>query len=444
MATAGENDYELECAICTEILRDTRMLQCGHCFCKLCLETIAEDHPQGSVTCCKCDYVTDTNGKAGIDKLREVKYITDLADIKRVEVTRQRLIDQQDKVADTELVCGEKDILQYNTGTILSKYTTEDTRQNELTQTIDTNIDTQTVTTPVDKQSPADTPSTPLKHFVKITSFEVGRSIYGLAVDSVRGRLALRGQDMTAPITVYDLKRNQLREMGEWVKGIADGYNKGIAIDTKRERYLLPMEDGSLVTIDMNGSRTGKGRTKVIDQPLHGVCYSDQDLYITSSIDTQTVYVINPKAKGICMDFNCATTFLNPIHVSSGQYDTGDGTKPVIIVSDWSNHCIKLLDYSGNLLYTCGKKGQAGGGDGELYYPLGVCMGSGGRIIVCDCDNNRVVSFYREEDKDRWEVLLDKDELSGQSDLNHVVYDHKHRKLFMLCNFTKINVFKRI
>ena len=182
---------------------------------------------------------------------------------------------------------------------------------------------------------------------IKMGSFHAGGKTFGLAEDSVRERLVVRRQDTTAPITVYDFQGHQLQMLGQEVDGIT-GYNQSIAIDSKRDlyMYMIPMGDGSLVIMDMKG--TVRDRIKVCDRSLHGVSYSDQDMYITSSIDTHQVYVINPNTKLICTDFNCTTTFWNPIHVGSGQYDTGDGTKPVI----WANYEYILPDTITNRLDT--------------------------------------------------------------------------------------------
>ena len=266
---------------------------------------------------------------------------------------------------------------------------------------------------------------------------------------SFRRRLVVRRNDATAPITVYDFYGHQLQVLGKDVKGMAYDrapgsyyYDQGIAIDTKRDLYLLPMVDGSLVTLDMNG--TVKDRMNVTDYSLCGVSYSDQDMYITCSyyVCTKCVHKTDPNTKLTCTLFTPTTKFRFPCHVSSGQYDTGGGMKPVVIVSDWYCQCIKLLDYSGNLLHTYGNELNAGHGSGELDTPWGVCMGPGGRVIVCDHGNNRVVSFYRTENKHGWEVLLDKDKLSGQGFLYYVACGHRSRNLFVGYDSGDITVFE--
>ena len=268
----------------------------------------------------------------------------------------------------------------------------------------------------------------PLKNLKTETNFNAGKNIYGLAVDSVREILVVRRRDTTAPITVYDFQGQQLQVLGKDLEGIAGNAWQGIAIDTKRDLYILPMTKGSLVTMDMNG--TVFDEMKLIDNTLCGVAYCDTDFYVTSSTDPHQVYLIDPNTKQKVASFSPNTTFNHPYNVHSCQFTSGGVTKPVIIVSDYINHCIKVLDMSGHLVHTYGKEGKAGPGYGELYCPYGVCTDPGGRIIVCDRANNRVVSFWSQGDKDKWEVLLDKDKLPGGSS-SSVAYDPVTRRLFV-------------
>ena len=280
----------------------------------------------------------------------------------------------------------------------------------------------------------------PLVNLKKITDLNVGDNICGLTVDSVRERLVVRRMDTTAPITVYDFQGQQLQVLGKDVEGIADGKDKCIAIDTKRNVYILPMENGSLGTMDMNG--TIMDQFKLIDSSLYGAAYCETDFYVTSRLNPHQVYLIDPNTKQKMASFAPNTTFSYPYNVHSCLYSSGSVTKPVIIVSDWNSHCIKVLDMSGHLLHTYGKEGKEGQGDGELYYPWVVCTDPGGRIIVWDRDNGRVVSFWSEGDNDIWEVLLDKDKLPNN---NHptVVCDPVTRRLFVaFSNNTNILVFE--
>ena len=252
---------------------------------------------------------------------------------------------------------------------------------------------------------------TPLTRLENVAKYNVGNNISGLAIDSYRERLVVRRNDTTAPITVYDFQGQQVQVLGKDVEGIAGSNWQGIAIDTKRDLYILPMTNGSLITMDMNG--IVMDTIKVIDKTLYGVTYCETDFYVTSSNNPHQVYLIDPNIKQKVASFSPNTTFRYPYNVHSCEFTSGGVTKPVIVVSDCNNHCIKVLDLSGHLLHTYGKEGKSGWGDGELHNPYGVCTDPGGRIIVGDRDNYRVVSFWSEGDKDKFETLVSKDILSG-------------------------------
>ena len=255
------------------------------------------------------------------------------------------------------------------------------------------------------------TTGAPLTNLKNVAKYNVGNYIYGMAVDSVRERLVVRRNDTTAPITVYDVQGQQLQVLGKDVEGIAGNSDQGIAIDNKRDLYIVPMGDGSLLSMDMNG--TVVDRIKLIQNKLYGAAYCETDFYVTSSTNPDQVYLIDPNTKQKVASFSPNTTFNCPINVHSCQFTSGGVTKPVIVVSDCNNHCIKVLDMSGHLLHTYGKEGEEGQGDGELSYAWGVCTDPGGRIIVGDHYNNRVVSFWSEGDKGKFETLVSKDIFSG-------------------------------
>ena len=74
--------------------------------------------------------------------------------------------------------------------------------------------------------------------------------------------------------------------------------------------------------------------------------------------------------------------FSSPIHcVQSGRY---------LIVSDNTEHCMKVLDREGNFQYKFGKQG---GGDGEFKNPGCLSVDKLGRLIVCDAGNHRIQVF---------------------------------------------------
>ena len=265
----------------------------------------------------------------------------------------------------------------------------------------------------------------PIANLSKISDISVGNGTWGLVVDSVRERFVVRRNETTAPITVYDFRGQQLQVLGKDVEGIAGSGGQGIAIDTKRDLYILPMTNGSLVTIGVNRNVTNK--ITITDKALHGVSYSETDNYVTSSNNTNKVYIINPQNKQI---LTTTETLSSPFNVHCGLITCKCEATPVIVVSNYSNHCIKVLDMSDHLLHTYGKEGQAGQGEGELSYPWGVCTDPGGRIIVCDQANNRVVSFWCKSDKDKWLILLDQDKIPRRYNPT-VACDPVTRRLFV-------------
>jgi len=58
----------LECAICTDLLTDPKMLQCGHTFCAECLQGVYNASGQsGNLRCPNCRAVTPVpNGISGL------------------------------------------------------------------------------------------------------------------------------------------------------------------------------------------------------------------------------------------------------------------------------------------------------------------------------------------------------------------------------------------
>ena len=266
----------------------------------------------------------------------------------------------------------------------------------------------------------------PLTNLKKLTDLNVGNKIYGLAVDSVRERLVARRKDTTAPITVYDFQGQQLQVLGKDVEGIADNCDQDIAIDTKRDLYILPMPGGDLFTMDMNG--TVKDKINVAKINLHGVSYCETDCYITSSCVHHIVYVIDANTKQIVHSFSSDTkSDARPFCVHSSLYISGIEVKPAIFVCNNLINCINIFDLGGKLLKTYSKEGN---GDIELNRPIGACTDPGGRIIVCDQLNYRILSIWSEGSQDKWEILVDK-KTFPEGRYHVLTFDPVSRRLFV-------------
>ncbi len=61
-----------------------------------------------------------------------------------------------------------------------------------------------------------------------------------------------------------------------------------------------------------------------------------------------------------------------------------------ILVSDYTEHCIKVFNPCGILVHEIGQKGAD---LGQFFHPAGICTDSQGNIFVADCMNNRVQMF---------------------------------------------------
>ena len=61
-----------------------------------------------------------------------------------------------------------------------------------------------------------------------------------------------------------------------------------------------------------------------------------------------------------------------------------------LMVSGYSEHCMKVYDRNGNFK---GKFGKQGRGDGEFKNPCCLSMNKSGHLMVCDTGNNRTQVF---------------------------------------------------
>ena len=238
---------------------------------------------------------------------------------------------------------------------------------------------------------------------IQDTLLKRGNSVTGMAYRTEDNKLITR-VNAAKSISVYN-SHGILEKRMSIVEAIKAHNSKlslqGISIDTKRDLYLLPTTDGTLVTMETDGNV--KDTIKVIDAPLHGISYSNHgDIYVTSSGGgvyggTDQVYVVDPNTKQTLQTFKPTTTFNWPLAVHC------DPHKPVIYVADCSNHCIKSLDYTGTLLHTY--TGECAG-DKVLNSPVGMCTDPEGRLLVCDHGNKRVVALQQIDGNVRCETLI--------------------------------------
>ncbi|CAH1796065.1 unnamed protein product [Owenia fusiformis] len=150
----------------------------------------------------------------------------------------------------------------------------------------------------------------------------------------------------------------------------------------------------------------------------NATCKSD-DIYLTRSTDTVHVYnqdgthrrdmkisslrqcrglAVNSRGELVICDTSTKTVY----HVDSAtgkiltKYKPGTlnfslcaavNSEDVVIVSDYSAHCVLGLTRDGNELFRYGTKGS---GQNQLTNPWGLCTDRADNIIVADCGNHRV------------------------------------------------------
>ena len=233
----------------------------------------------------------------------------------------------------------------------------------------------------------------------------VGNTVFDVTFNPATSQVVVKTDDESAPIKVYDLKGNKLTQFGGDIDGLSgDGC---MSLDSHRDLYLAAC-DGHLTTVTMDGQR--KDRIDMEGCELRGVTYiREDDLYVVSVL-IDKVMLIDPRTKEVVRSFGSKGTgpgkFDYPGYISTYT----DQGKPVIVVSDCNNHRVQLLDLYGTHLHTYGSYGD---GDGQLYHPRGVVVDPTGRVIVCDGNNNRVVSFWREDGQDKWQCLIPQGQLQG-------------------------------
>ena len=209
----------------------------------------------------------------------------------------------------------------------------------------------------------------------------------------------------TAPVQIYNTKGEQVKTVGQNSPPVAaTRFSRQLAIDTKRDLYLLPCDNGSLVRMDKDGRVRD---TTKLGSGLCGVAYiPDHDLYVLSDCEWYNVFLVSPDTLTVVRSLSDKGTFSDPYNVCVGDFNGSTA----IVVSDYGHHTLYLYSVSGELIRTYGPETHT---LGRLWYPCGVSVDRGGRIVVCDEDNNRVLRVWSDKDGDHWECLLDKEQLGG-------------------------------
>ena len=246
-----------------------------------------------------------------------------------------------------------------------------------------------------------------LKH---VRDLQGGRLIQGLAMDYPNNQIVMRDGDENGQVKVYNTNGDLIHQMGKQTLTVPNTwyvYNfSTIAMDSHRDLYLLPCNDGSLVRMEMDGRVRD---TTKLGSNLCGVAYiPDHDLYVLSDYvcGNSRVFLVSYDTLTVVLYLGDKGTFSDPYNVCVGVLN-GSTT---IVISDFGNNTLYLYSVSGELIRTYGPETHT---LGRLSGPWGVSVDRSGRIVVCDSDNYRVLHVWSDKDGDHWECLLDEEQLGG-------------------------------
>ena len=113
-----------------------------------------------------------------------------------------------------------------------------------------------------------------------------------------------------------------------------------------------------------------------------GVCLDDNGHIFVAELNNNRIQVLTRDGQAL---YKFGHIFDHPLSCVTH--------KDLLIVSDSRNNCIKVFDVSGKFLY---KFGEGGERDGQFKGPFGLCVDTGGNLLVCDQFNGRVQQFTLE------------------------------------------------
>ena len=209
-------------------------------------------------------------------------------------------------------------------------------------------------------------------------------------------QLVVRTGRDTANIRLYCLDGKLIKETQVHGGQLDSG---PISVDSRRDLYLLPCKNGTLVRADLDGTVT---YTTKLGSNLCGVAYiPHHDLYVLSDYvyGNSRVFLVSPDTLTVVRSLK--GPFSLPYNVCVGDIN-GVTT---IVVSDYDSDKLFLFTVDGELIKTYGPKTTSGLRD--LRGPRGVTVTKSGHIVVCNRGNQCVYRVCSDNDGDHWECLLD-------------------------------------
>ena len=240
-----------------------------------------------------------------------------------------------------------------------------------------------------------------------VRDVNIGNTVVGFSfIGDANEELLVRANDEANPIRVYNKDGGLIKQMGADVKELT-GYYRQVSMDNHRDLYLITDNDGCLIRMESDGTIRDKTR---FASNLAGVAYiAADDLYVLSENheNASRVFLVSPDTMTDVISLGDEGTFSSPYNVCVGDIN-GSTT---IVVSDYGNDTLYLYRVSGELIRTYGPETHKLGRLNGIWQ---VSVDKTRGIVVCDCDNNRVLRVWSDKDGDHWECLLDEEQLGGQ------------------------------
>ena len=162
----------------------------------------------------------------------------------------------------------------------------------------------------------------------------------------------------------------------------------GIAIDKDRKIIVSENLNHRVQILSWEGRHLGSfGGKGSLDSQLSepwGLSLDSTGNVIVVDSGNKLIKIFTPDGKFVMKIGGQGSegSFRFPIHcVQCGEY---------FLVSDLSEHCIKVFNREGHFQYKFGKRGN---GDGEFNYPRFLSVTQSKHLLVCDEDNHRIQVF---------------------------------------------------
>ena len=212
-------------------------------------------------------------------------------------------------------------------------------------------------------------------------------ALYGIAVNT-EGKIIVT--DYTGHCAyVFDQDGNCLRKIGS--QGSNSGqfkYPTGVSFLNDNEILIADQLNHRIQHINIQIGTVVKSFGKGVegnvefDHPVD-VCLDDEGRIVVIEYGNHRIHVLSKEEETISIIGDSGPEKLNCPN-SCIPYNN------MFLVSEGSNHCVKVFDQSGTFLYKFGTQGNR---DGQFNLPWGMLVDKSNNVLVCDCNNNRVQQF---------------------------------------------------